>query len=448
MLLNTLLLLSISNVVSLVTAATTSGSATKTSTAPATTYTISVGKNGHNFTPNEINATVGDIIEYRFWPQNHSVVRGGFGDSPCVPYDLTSEGAGKDNLTFFSGFHPMDDLKNQSTTTFSIRINNTEPISFYCSAPSACLDGMIGVINPNATQNYLSQFKYTQGDIIQLSPGEKYPPETAIASYHRTGKASATANLVTVTAFASAAITTPASTSTAAAPAPASHSHISTGAIIGIAIGGVAVAVLAGALIWMCGRQKTIKEILHQQEQKQAQNHNSYQPASPGFSEAQFSMNKAPLVDGHSVSPGQGYGPDAASYRSMSPPPMDERAQMLGMVPATHHYNGHSNATSPGFPSPTYSHEMDHSHAVVSPGIVSAGAYAAVPPPPTFHPQPYDPNPNGPHEMEGNTLNNMNRAPSTGNPPPFRQEMTERPFSYTDSESGYGTRRDEKGSKR
>jgi len=32
---------------------------------------------------------------------------------------------------------------------FSIIVNDTEPIFFYCSAPGACIqDGMVGVINP------------------------------------------------------------------------------------------------------------------------------------------------------------------------------------------------------------------------------------------------------------------------------------------------------------
>jgi len=31
---------------------------------------------------------------------------------------------------------------------FSLPINDTDPVFFYCSAPGACLQGMVGVVNP------------------------------------------------------------------------------------------------------------------------------------------------------------------------------------------------------------------------------------------------------------------------------------------------------------
>lgn len=57
---------------------------------------ISVGRDGLTFDPNTTTAAIGDIIEFRFWARNHSVVAGHFTQG-CVP---ASRGG------FFSGFIP------------------------------------------------------------------------------------------------------------------------------------------------------------------------------------------------------------------------------------------------------------------------------------------------------------------------------------------------------
>jgi plastocyanin len=60
------------------------------------TIPVSVGKTGLTFEPNIIKAAQGDVIEFRFWPRNHSVVAGEF-TSACKP---ANQGG------FFSGFFP------------------------------------------------------------------------------------------------------------------------------------------------------------------------------------------------------------------------------------------------------------------------------------------------------------------------------------------------------
>ena len=64
--------------------------------AGATTIKVAVGKTGLTFDPNIIPAKVGDVLEFNFYPRNHSVVAGDF-SKPCQP--ATSGG-------FFSGFFP------------------------------------------------------------------------------------------------------------------------------------------------------------------------------------------------------------------------------------------------------------------------------------------------------------------------------------------------------
>ncbi|KAK8247124.1 hypothetical protein IWZ00DRAFT_34340 [Phyllosticta capitalensis] len=68
-----------------------------------TTHTILVGKADHKFEPDVVQAVVGDIIQFQFYPVNHSIVRAEYG-YPCVPYEMT--GVGK--VGFYSGFRPVD----------------------------------------------------------------------------------------------------------------------------------------------------------------------------------------------------------------------------------------------------------------------------------------------------------------------------------------------------
>jgi len=64
-----------------------------------TVHTITVGEEQHFFTPNSINALPGDIVTFRFWPGNHSVIRAEFG-FPCIPYEELRD---SDKTGFYSG---------------------------------------------------------------------------------------------------------------------------------------------------------------------------------------------------------------------------------------------------------------------------------------------------------------------------------------------------------
>lgn len=118
-------------------------SGTATSSSAATTWTVSVGEGSNVFKPNVVQANIGDIIEFDFYPANHSVCRAEY-LYPCIPYEDT----GKGKVGFFSGFHPVDAILS-NPPTWSIRVNDSNPIFYYCTAPDACIeDQMVGVINP------------------------------------------------------------------------------------------------------------------------------------------------------------------------------------------------------------------------------------------------------------------------------------------------------------
>ncbi|KAE8398112.1 hypothetical protein BDV37DRAFT_276396 [Aspergillus pseudonomiae] len=63
-----------------------SATATQTSSKGAATHTIQVGPRSdpHQYVPSSVNASVGDVIVFEFYPRNHSVVRADY-DAPCVP---------------------------------------------------------------------------------------------------------------------------------------------------------------------------------------------------------------------------------------------------------------------------------------------------------------------------------------------------------------------------
>lgn len=79
--------------------------ATLSAVASAKTIRIDVGQTGLTFTPNDIKASVGDILEFHYHPKNHSVVAADFA-TPCRP---KAEGG------FYSGFFPTASGENVSS---------------------------------------------------------------------------------------------------------------------------------------------------------------------------------------------------------------------------------------------------------------------------------------------------------------------------------------------
>ncbi|PVH78932.1 hypothetical protein DL98DRAFT_560983 [Cadophora sp. DSE1049] len=375
-------------------------SSSTSSSAPGATHTVSVGADGLNFSPNQVFANKGDIIEYRFYPQNHSVARAAFGNEPCIPYELTGPG----RVGFWSGFNPIA-LVLSNPPIWRLLINDTEPIFFYCSSPGACLEGMVGVINPNTTFTYAQQFNYTQNATLDFSPGEYFPKESRPSRTTTATGATFTPTPIASTPTSSAINTAETTTAAALPPHPHSSSKPSLGAgpIAGIVIGAVAVVALASALLYMCGRRQSVKEILQHQATAQPPNHNSYQPTVSGISEAQHpNMQKTPIV-----AEGRWVGAETESYRSLSPP-ADERTGMMQtgrLTPQQGQPSPLVGAQGQGFqPTPAYYSSLERENAHSSAGL-----------------RPYNPAPKasqtGPHELA---------SPDES-----------RPFSYTDSESRY-----------
>lgn len=228
----------------------------------------------------------------------------------------------------FSVLHRSSHMGRPSLTplqgpTFSVRVNDTEPIFFYCAASGSCVDyQMIGVINPNSTETYDIQLSYADNATYQMTPGQAFPTETASSSS---------------TGSTSTGSTTPSSDS---------HHSLSAGAIAGIAIGGAAVIVLAAALLYLCGRRGGMDRAYGRRNQGNAFNDPMQSakyvagpagPRSPGqetFTTTAYSVT--PSNDPFQMQmqqPGQfgghphGMVPSGYPVNSGSPPPMSEYSQ-------------------------------------------------------------------------------------------------------------------------
>jgi plastocyanin len=105
-----------------------------------TTHDVSVGKDGLKMDPDNIQAEVGDIINFSFYPRNHSIAQASY-ETPCEPM------SGTDTQPIFSGFFPVEERDEESKQMFSITINNTDTIWLYCSQGSHCKEGQVMVIN-------------------------------------------------------------------------------------------------------------------------------------------------------------------------------------------------------------------------------------------------------------------------------------------------------------
>jgi len=97
----------------------------------AASFEVKVGQGGNVFEPSTITAQVGDQVVFTWTGSKHSVVESTY-DAPCSP--------------LAGGFA----VSTQSTSdaTFTVNVTSTDPLWFYCSVPSHCQGGMVGVINP------------------------------------------------------------------------------------------------------------------------------------------------------------------------------------------------------------------------------------------------------------------------------------------------------------
>lgn len=107
--------------------------------ASAATFQVEVGNGGLTFSPNTVTANVGDVVNFVYYPKNHTVTQSSFA-APCQPLANGID----------SGFQPVAANATQ-VPSFSMTVNVTTPLWFYCRQTGHCESGMVFAVNP--TQN-------------------------------------------------------------------------------------------------------------------------------------------------------------------------------------------------------------------------------------------------------------------------------------------------------
>ena len=170
--------------------------------------------------------------------------------------------------SFYSGFRPVDAVLDKPPT-FSIRINDSDPIFFYCSQPGACNRyGMVGVINPvrkyltpnlvacipltprqrqNSSTSLTAHREAALRSEFSLSPGEPWPGEYP---YPSLGSSSSIARSSTATGASHVETSQPTHT----ASGSNSGGGISGGAIAGIVIAALTSLIILLGVAYLIGR--------------------------------------------------------------------------------------------------------------------------------------------------------------------------------------------------
>lgn len=83
------------------------------------------------------------MVQFQFWAGNHTVTQSNF-DNACVPLSTSNSSA----VGIDSGHQPVSDSAAMGMApTFTIMVNDTKPLWFYCATGTHCQSGMSLVIN-------------------------------------------------------------------------------------------------------------------------------------------------------------------------------------------------------------------------------------------------------------------------------------------------------------
>ncbi|KAE8135658.1 Cupredoxin [Aspergillus pseudotamarii] len=187
----------------------TSGSTTSSSmgtSSPSAVQTVDVGEHGFRFDPDTLKVAPGGKVEFHFYPGNHSVAQASF-NQPCHPMNDSS---------IFSGF--IAPTTGESDTVFTVTVNDTNPIWYYCGQIGHCQAGMVGVINPPASgSDTLEAFKSAASN----ANGDSVPSRVQGGTLSTSSpKSSSTSTSETSTSTHSNTATTSASPTTTNSPSP------------------------------------------------------------------------------------------------------------------------------------------------------------------------------------------------------------------------------------
>ncbi|KAK9470756.1 Cupredoxin [Dipodascopsis tothii] len=216
----------------------------------ATVHQVKVGESGYAYVPSSITAKVGDYVEFSFYYGTHSIAQSDY-SSPCQPLEDTNN-----TLGLYSGLVTPDSDSGYAPT-YTIRINNTDPIWFYCAEAYHCQSGMTGVINPPSSGDSLDDYTSsaeTQGSNVRPSTvlgnttvsNDNFTASSSVAASSSSAATSSTAKttIVSSTVSSSAAATTVSASASASSSAASSAAGVraSGGIAAGLAVLGALIA--------------------------------------------------------------------------------------------------------------------------------------------------------------------------------------------------------------
>ncbi|KAK5093227.1 hypothetical protein LTR70_004870 [Exophiala xenobiotica] len=143
-------------------AASVTGPASKTTASSAVegtsaTHEVVVGPDSElSFLPNQLTASVGDVVHFVFRANNHSIVQSSV-EQPCVPFPGG----------FNSGFNQFNP-NNDADITISFTVNSNEPRYFFCDQRNTvkhCALGMVFALNAGDEFGRFANNVLTQGPL-------------------------------------------------------------------------------------------------------------------------------------------------------------------------------------------------------------------------------------------------------------------------------------------
>ncbi|EAW21211.1 cupredoxin domain-containing protein [Aspergillus fischeri NRRL 181] len=195
---------------------------TTSSSAASAVHTVDVGEDGLTFNPDTLSVSPGSKVEFHFYPGTHSVAQAAF-SNPCHPLNQSS---------FFSGSISATD--GESPEVFTLTVNDTSPIWYYCGEVGHCQAGMVGVINPPRNgPDTLDAFKSAAQDAgdttVPAAVGGGTLGKPGTASTTSSGTSQTTTSTGSSTSTSATTSSTSTATSTATSTSSSSPSPTSEG---------------------------------------------------------------------------------------------------------------------------------------------------------------------------------------------------------------------------
>ncbi|KZS98988.1 hypothetical protein SISNIDRAFT_447820 [Sistotremastrum niveocremeum HHB9708] len=170
------------------------------------------------FTPTNLEAAVGDTVQFVFQQKNHSATQSSFA-SPCVPI------AGG----FDTGFHPVPDTQeNGPFPAATLEIRDTNPIWVFCKQANHCSQsGMVFAVNPGtkfaAFQAAATAGASTASSASSTAAATSTASASASTSTDTTTVTQTSLTMSTIASVPSAITSTATTTTTSSSVGPTTH---------------------------------------------------------------------------------------------------------------------------------------------------------------------------------------------------------------------------------